>query len=95
MNTIHANDVRDYWEARNINVPRMTEPTHEQRLLENDNDYLDYANYIPTEVDEIMKHSAVTEFIEFMKAVLYNMTESDRVLLWPDMVELLADAIFS
>ena len=95
MNTVHANDVRDYYEVRNINVPRMTEPTYEQRLLENDNDYLDYANYIPTDIDGIMKHSAVTEFVEFMKAVLYNMTESDRALLWLDMVELLADAIFS
>ena len=95
MNTVHANDVRDYYEARNINVPRMTEPTYEQRLLENDDDYLDYANYIPTDIDGIMKHSAVTEFVEFMKTVLYNMTEDDRVLLWTDMVEQLANAIFS
>ena len=48
MNTVHANDVRDYWEARNINVPRMTEPINEQKILGKDNDYIDHTKDIDT-----------------------------------------------
>ena len=92
MNTIHDRDVREYWEARNINVPRMTEPTYEQRLLENYNDYLNYANEIntneiPTDIDEIMRHETVTKFLEFIQIVILNTPEDDRLGMWWDIAE--------
>ena len=92
MNTIHHSNVRDYWEARNINVPRMTEPTFEQRLLENENDYLDYTDEIdtdeiPTDIDGIMRHEKVTEFLEFIQIVLLNTPEDDRLRMWWDIAE--------
>lgn len=33
MNTVHASSVRTYYEARNINIVKVAEPTHEQMLL--------------------------------------------------------------
>lgn len=47
MNTVQDDDTRTYYEARNINVPTMTEPTYEQRLLTEDDLRGSYAPTIP------------------------------------------------
>ena len=81
MNTVHANDVRTYYEARNISVPRMAEPTHEQSLL-------GYTDPVQTtengkwNADNITEHKAYIEFIKLLKAILLNTPENDRLDIW-------------
>lgn len=100
MNTIHDTDVRGYWEARNINVPTMTEPTYDQRLLVNTHDDVGDGDVYGTVTgpDQVMDHPITTEFIAFMRTVLLNTPEADRSSLWIDVsggiVRELLDIIF-
>ena len=81
MNTIHAKDVRTYYEVGGINVPDMVEPTYEQRLLENENNNTYTTGNI--NIDEIMNHETTKEFIEYMKqTILQNTPQADRVAVW-------------
>lgn len=79
MNTVHAKDVRTYYEARGINVPNMIEPTYEQRLLENENGNT-YTGDINT--DNIMNHETVTEFIAYIDQILQSTPQEDRFSTW-------------
>ena len=106
MNTIHAKNVREYWEARNINVPRMTEPTFEQRLLENSDAYTDYTQTtkqihpatdhekLPTNIIEFAEHKKTIEFIEFIESTMQTQpTIAEQIELLSDITNYLADVV--
>lgn len=63
-------------------------------ILYPDDELID-VDEIPTDIDEIIKHPTVTEFIEFMQAVTDNMTRFNGLMLWLDITGLITDAIFS
>ena len=78
MTTGHANNVRTYYEARNINVVEAPEQTTLQRLLAYED--IEYTNvtYIETEtldytnVTQLMEHPITINFIKFVKAIIVN-----------------------
>ena len=70
MNTIHSDNTRTYYEARNINVVKASEPTYEQRLLgyeDTETETIDYTN-----ITQLMEHPITTNFIEFVKTIIRN-----------------------
>ena len=84
MNTIHAKDVRTYYEVGGINVPDMVEPTYEQRLLENENNNTYTTGNV--NIDEIMNHETTKKFIEYIEQTLQKMPEADRYQVWYDIL---------
>jgi len=82
MNTVHADDVRDYWEARNINVPRISEPTYEERMLGYTKPAGHTEGEVPRNAVQFANTEIVSEFIELLLATLLNAPQEDRFDLW-------------
>lgn len=84
MNTVFDEDVRTYYEARNINVPTLAEPTVSQRLLANDNSLPEvYGPQLPTTSIGVLEHYKTIAFKELLMQILDGI-DSDydkRVLL--------------
>ena len=82
MNTIRDDNVRDYYEARNINVPKISEPTYEERML----GYVSPAGHtegeVPRNAVQFANTETVSEFIELLLATLLNAPQEDRFDLW-------------
>ncbi len=62
MNTVHANNVRTYYEAQNINVPSMTEPEILDQILLRVWDDIEVEHVTPHTTDKtIVKNTSTTE----------------------------------
>lgn len=70
MNTVHSNDVRTYYEARNINVVQAPEPTYEQRLLGYEGEGTFTPDY--SDAGQLLEHATTIEFIAFVKEIAAN-----------------------
>ena len=95
MNTVHSDNVRTYYEARNINVVKAPEPTYEQRLLGYDEtDTTEDSN-----ISEIIKNEKFTEFVEYITQVIRNAQKDDRfdlgVAIIGEINDRIANAIFN
>lgn len=91
MNTIHDNNIRTYYETRNINIPAMSEQTYKQRLL----GYEDSETYTTddTSISTITQHEKFAEFVEYIAQVMRNTPQEDRLGLWWTITDEMFDRI--
>ena len=91
--TTPDDSIRTYYEVRNFNVPKMIEPTYEQRLLGHEGNEGNQTNTTDNSISEITEHEKFTEFVEYISQVIRNTPKDDRFDLWWDISSEISDRI--